>query len=147
MGIRTVVRNGQMITEQTSDSDTTNGTFSFDTPVLPRGQQAKTNHFTASYDTGVVYTMSGSLILPGITGTLPNPTSMPGSIVTFRTVSKHAHLIEGIVAKSLAMSGAVGNYDRLELGNTNEINHSVVLLSNGNKFMVLAATGSLAVPA
>lgn len=141
MPIRTTIKNGDIFVEEVTAGDANAGKFSVDSPITPKDLSVQTTDFTAIIDNNVVYTLSGSTI--GLTGTLPTPSNMAGQFIIFRSVSQHEHLLTGSVADEFSYTGSLGS--TLKFGNAVENNHSVALVSDGNKYLIYANTGSLSV--
>ena len=96
---------------------------------------------------GGVYTVSSSAAL---TTVMPLASSTPGSTFVFRCVSAHAHIFTGSqeTAGTLVFAGQPGTTpetqgSRLTLPAT--VGSSVALISDGLKFLVMAASGSATV--
>lgn len=100
---------------------------------------------STTIDSPGVYTLSGSSAL---TMTMPLASSVVGGTFVFRNASAHAHLLTG--SQELAgskvfagMAGATPNNSGALLTMPNVLGSSVVLISDGISFLVMAASGSV----
>ena len=93
-----------------------------------------------------VYTLSGSVAL---TWVMPLASSVAGGTFVFRSASAHAHVLTGSQEASgkkvfAGMAGATPAGEGSALALESVEGSSVALLSDGNKFLVMAASGSCA---
>lgn len=93
-----------------------------------------------------VYTLSGSSAL---TWVMPLASSVAGGTFVFRSASAHSHILTGSQESSgkkvfAGMAGATPAGEGSALALENIVGSSVALLSDGNKFLVMAASGSCA---
>lgn len=91
-----------------------------------------------------VYTLSGSVAL---TWVMPLAGSVPGGTFVFRSASAHAHALTGSqeVSGKKVFAGHLGTTPENEgsaLALSSTEGSSVALISDGNKFLVMAASGS-----
>jgi len=91
-----------------------------------------------------VYTLSGSSAL---TWVMPLASSVAGGTFVFRSASAHAHVLTGSQETSgtkvfAGMAGATPANEGSALALENVQGSSVALISDGNKFLVMAASGS-----
>ena len=93
---------------------------------------------------GGVYTVSGA---SAVTTVMPLASSVPGSTFVFRSVSAHAHVFTGSqeTGGTLVFAGHVGaapDTQGSQLSLPTTVGSSVALISDGLKFLVMAASGS-----
>lgn len=91
-----------------------------------------------------VYTLSGSSAL---TWVMPLASSVPGGTFVLRSASAQAHILTGSQESSgkkvfAGMSGATPANEGSALTLDSVEGSSVALVSDGNKFLVMAASGS-----
>jgi len=91
-----------------------------------------------------VYTLSGSTAL---TWVMPLASSVAGGTFVFRSASAHAHVLTGSQETSgkrvfAGMVGATPENEGSALALEGVQGSSVALISDGNKFLVMAASGS-----
>lgn len=94
---------------------------------------------------------SGSMIFPGVYTAghtapsgyyLPAPSTVPGGVFTFRSTTAFAHwLTSSVDSFGKFMTDGTGAGSQLTIANT--IGSSVTLISDGNKFCVMARSGSI----
>ena len=103
----------------------------------------------ATLTAGGVYTISSSAAL---TITLPDPADVPGAPFTFRCASVHAHQITSpqVTADTETIHCTagithVGSTDGARLALENVVGSSVRMVSDGAKYLITAASGTLTI--
>lgn len=100
---------------------------------------------TQTLTAGGVYTASSSA--GAVTYVMPLASAVPGATFVFRSASAHAHALTGSQAANGTLSfagnvGALPSNEGSKLALAATQGSSVALISDGLKFLVLAASGS-----
>jgi len=100
---------------------------------------------TTTPTVGGVYTVSGTA---AVTVTMPLASTVPGAQFVFRTTSAHAHVLTGSAwAKGerafAGISGSAGIVDGAAIVFPAVLGSSVVLVSDGNKYLYTGGSGSI----
>lgn len=121
-----------------------------ETAASDAGQSVLAITSNTTFTKGGVYTLSASTGTP-LTGTLPNPSTIPGAEFVFRVLSGgEFHSLTGSwgatnnFAKSPALPRlAQGSGGRMEIDNV--VGSSVVLKSDGLQYVLMGSSGSVGI--
>lgn len=103
---------------------------------------AITSHTTSSV--GGVYTISSSTAAT-VAVTLPDPSTVPGSMFIYRNLSADAHTLSSsqVTADTFTICSSASNGSRVAL--TAGIGCSVSMVSDGANYIVIGQSGSLTI--
>lgn len=112
-------------------------------PIMPVTALVSSSTAPLTVSAGGVYTVSGEATQI----VMPLASSMPGGKIIFRSASAYAHFLTGSQEANgtvvfAGMAGATPANQGSKLTLSNVVGSSVALVSDGAKFLVMAASGS-----
>lgn len=145
---RTVIDNTGVVTYASGDGVTFNASVSYATaPVMNLSTLTSSSAAPLTMSSGGAYTVTGTGATQVV---MPTAASVPGAVITVRSLSAQAHFLTGSQEASgvkvfAGFPGVTPGGEGSKLALPAVVGSSVALVSDGNKFLVMAASGSFTI--